>query len=324
MVWFQCEDCGENLKKPKLPNHFRVCSAFKLSCIDCGETFSQQSVQGHTQCISEAEKYGPKGQGKVSNGMPAKPGKDAKQQPDFDITVGLTKRPPWFCSLCNTKATSEQALLLHAEGKKHKAKARAFHASKQQPQQKQESTSPATLPPEEASKSRGGDGEHIEEPKIKDISTSNNAHDNSEVDKGNLQSSKKRKHDGSDKIDHKKKTMLDKLNEVGDGEVIQAENTEVKKSKRVVTARENAEDASHPNEDAQKKIKWKKLIKSTLKSNPDGKMKMKKLKKLVMEALKQSGVTEDENQLGAKLERKINSSSRFAIDSKYVRLVASD
>lgn len=322
MVWFQCEDCGENLKKPKLPNHFRVCSAFKLSCIDCGETFSQQSVQGHTQCISEAEKYGPKGQGKVSNGTPAKPGKDAKQQPDFDITVGLTKRPPWFCSLCNIKASSEQTLLLHAEGKKHKAKARAFHASKQQPQQKQESTSPATLPPEEASKSRGGDGEHIEEPK--DISTSNNAHDNSEVDKGNLQSSKKRKHDGSDKIDHKKKTMLDKLNEVGDGEVIQAENTEVKKSKHVVTARENAEDASHPNEDAQKKIKWKKLIKSTLKSNPDGKMKMKKLKKLVMEALKQSGVTEDENQLGAKLERKINSSSRFAIDSKYVRLVASD
>lgn len=324
MVWFQCEDCGENLKKPKLPNHFRVCSAFKLSCIDCGETFSQQSVQGHTQCISEAEKYGPKGQGKVSNGTPAKPGKDAKQQPDFDITVGLTKRPPWFCSLCNIKASSEQTLLLHAEGKKHKAKARAFHASKQQPQQKQESTSPTTLPPEEASKSRGGDGEHIEEPKIKDISTSNNAHDNSEVDKGNLQSSKKRKHDGSDKIDHKKKTMLDNLNEVGDGEVIQAENTEVKKSKHVVTARENAEDASHPNEDAQKKIKWKKLIKSTLKSNPDGKMKMKKLKKLVMEALKQSGVTEDENQLGAKLERKINSSSRFAIDSKYVRLVASD
>lgn len=43
------------------------------------------------------EKYGPKGQGKVSNGTPAKPNKDAKQQPDFDITVGLTKRPPWFC-----------------------------------------------------------------------------------------------------------------------------------------------------------------------------------------------------------------------------------
>lgn len=30
MVWFQCEDCGDNLKKPKLPNHFRMCSASKV------------------------------------------------------------------------------------------------------------------------------------------------------------------------------------------------------------------------------------------------------------------------------------------------------
>ncbi|KAL6496497.1 hypothetical protein OROGR_029755 [Orobanche gracilis] len=36
-------------------------------------------------------------------------------------------------SLCNTKTTSKQTLLLHADGKKHRAKARAFHSSKQQP-----------------------------------------------------------------------------------------------------------------------------------------------------------------------------------------------
>jgi hypothetical protein len=30
MVWFQCEDCGENLKKPKLAGHFRSCSAYKV------------------------------------------------------------------------------------------------------------------------------------------------------------------------------------------------------------------------------------------------------------------------------------------------------
>lgn len=42
-------------------------------------------------------------------------------------------------SLCNTYTTSKQTLLLHADGKKHRAKARAFHA-KQQPCQTQELT----------------------------------------------------------------------------------------------------------------------------------------------------------------------------------------
>lgn len=27
---------------------------FQLSCIDCGEMFGQESVQSHTQCITEA------------------------------------------------------------------------------------------------------------------------------------------------------------------------------------------------------------------------------------------------------------------------------
>jgi hypothetical protein len=43
------------------------------------------------------EKYGPKGQGKASNGPTAKSNKDSKQQTDIDINVGLSERPPWFC-----------------------------------------------------------------------------------------------------------------------------------------------------------------------------------------------------------------------------------
>lgn len=31
MVWFQCESCGENLKKPKLASHFRRCPARNVS-----------------------------------------------------------------------------------------------------------------------------------------------------------------------------------------------------------------------------------------------------------------------------------------------------
>ncbi|VVA99618.1 unnamed protein product [Arabis nemorensis] len=278
MVWFQCEDCGDNLKKPKLPNHFRMCSATKLSCIDCGEMFGKDSAQGHTQCITEAEKYGPKGQSKASNGTPAKP-KD-KQQPDFDITVGLSNRYPWFCSLCNTKATSQQTLLAHADGKKHRGKAKGFHAKQQESEQ-------STVDTKDASENASN---------------------------GDLEQKKEDLHVDSGVANVEKKRKLETLDEtVNNGEVVEAEEVrgggEVKKAKK---------------QDHEKKINWKKLITAALKSNEDKTLKMKKLKKLVLESLVDSGITKDKSELKAELELKVNSSSRFTVDGKYVKLAAKD
>ncbi|GAV72976.1 zf-LYAR domain-containing protein/zf-met domain-containing protein [Cephalotus follicularis] len=304
MVWFQCEDCGENLKKPKLPNHFRICSSTKLSCIDCGETFGQLSVQGHTQCITEAEKYGPKGQKKASNGTTPKPNNDSKQQPDIDTNVGLSERPPWFCSLCKTKATSKQALLLHAEGKKHRAKSRAVHASKQQLEQAEGSAQDTEALLEGTPK--------VEEPKVD----------------GKLSSKKKRKHDASEKDGTQKKSEGNTSDEVGYGEVIQVGKAEVeetmcelKKPKHNVPKEDEVLE-SNSTKEKKKKIKWFKLITSALKSNPDGVLKMRKLRKLVTKALQDSGITGDECQLNEELEQRINSSARFKVDDKYVRLVS--
>ncbi|BBN19820.1 cell growth-regulating nucleolar protein [Marchantia polymorpha subsp. ruderalis] len=129
MVWFQCDDCGENLKKPKLASHFNRCSAHKLSCIDCGVVFDQHSVQAHTSCVSEVEKYGPKGLNKAANPAATNP-KNGKAQsgPEVDLSRGLSQRPPWMCSLCNVKATSREALDLHAQGKKHRSRSKAAAA----------------------------------------------------------------------------------------------------------------------------------------------------------------------------------------------------
>ncbi|XP_050124078.1 UBP1-associated proteins 1C-like isoform X2 [Malus sylvestris] len=293
MVWFQCEDCGDNLKKPKVLGHFNCCSARKLSCIDCGETFGREAVQGHTQCMTEAEKYGPKGaQGKPLNGGGAKPinNKDGKQQPDFDITVGLTKRFPWFCSLCNTKATSEQTLLLHAEGKKHRAKARAIHAAKQQPKQPEESVPDTEPPPKDTPKGEVLENKQIEEPKSHDASRVNTEQQSPEAETYTLLKNKKRKLDASKNDESSKKTK---------------DNTYGKEGELTT------------------KTKWKKLITSTLKWN-DGVLKMRKLKKLVLKALEESGITDDETKLSKKLEHKINSSSKFRVDNKYVHLAAKD
>lgn len=294
MVWFQCEDCGDNLKKPKLPNHFRSCSANKLSCIDCGQMFGRDTVQNHTQCITEAEKYGPKGQGKTLNAAAAKPVKDGKQRLVVDINVGLAERPPWFCSLCNTKATSKQALLLHAEGKKHGAKARAFHASKQPLVQTDNFAPDAKDAVETGSNDMAKDDKISEQPKLHESSEQNNLKPVNEVSS----EKKKRKHEALEG-DVIKKNKNDTSVDVENGEVFQGEK-----------ARE-------------RKIKWKKFIKAALKFHPDG-LKMKKLRKVVLKALQESSIVVNENELSEAIEQKINSSSNFAVENKYVRLVAKD
>ncbi|MED6186016.1 hypothetical protein PIB30_062643 [Stylosanthes scabra] len=241
MVWFQCEDCGDNLKKPKLAGHLRTCSAYRLSCIDCGETFGQDTVQNHTQCMTEAEKYGPKGQ--VKNGTPAKPNKDGnKQKPEVDINVGLSERPPWFCSLCNTQATSKQTLLLHADGKKHRAKARAYHASKQPPAQTDKAAPDAKIVSETASND-ARDSKNDKQPKLEESSKQNDLKSGDEISLA-----KKRKLEALEG-DLIKKCRNDTSVDTGNGEVIQGEGAEGK----VESAVKN-------------KIKWKKFIKSALKS----------------------------------------------------------
>nr|XP_043624871.1 UBP1-associated proteins 1C [Erigeron canadensis] len=287
MVWFQCEDCGDNLKKPKLSNHFRVCSANKLSCIDCGQMFGQQTVQGHTQCLTEMEKYGPKGQAKPSNGTPGKPNSFSKPKPEVDIHVGLSERPPWFCSLCNTSATSQQTLLQHADGKKHRAKARAFHASKQ-PSKVSEEPTPIT-------ESKSKTIEKGDLPVNKDVKESYTSE------------SKKRKLEASEK-----NGGGNTAGELGNGEVIEYVNAESERTKK----------AKGHKEDGEKSIKWKKIISTILKSNPDGTLKMRKLRTQVLKTLRESGSTIDENQLIDTLEHKINSSSKFAVNGKHVQLVA--
>ncbi|KAJ4851164.1 hypothetical protein Tsubulata_003254 [Turnera subulata] len=323
MVWFQCEDCGENLKKPKLPNHFRICSATKLSCIDCGEMFGQQSVQGHTQCITEAEKYGPKGQGKPQNGANPKSNKDSKQKPDVDINVGLSTRPPWFCSLCNTKATSQQTLLLHADGKKHRAKARAFHAANQ-PKQTEESAPETNGALESPMKNELSDSKDAKEQEMLDGPTADGAGANSASENEKLPSKRKRKLDAEADDGNGKLTGDD--NATGNGTIevenVKAEKTESesKKSKTDATTDCKVEPGNRK-EDKRLKIKWKKIVKSALLTN-EGSMKMKKLRKRVRKSIIESYQVEDDVQLDTLIEQKINSIPAFRVDGKYVHLKA--
>ncbi|CAO3646203.1 unnamed protein product [Mucor fragilis] len=56
MVSFQCDGCGDVVKKPKLNQHGNRCYA-TFTCIDCSTTFQGTSYQSHNSCMTEAEKF---------------------------------------------------------------------------------------------------------------------------------------------------------------------------------------------------------------------------------------------------------------------------
>ena len=59
MVYFQCENCVETLKKKQLERHYTVeCrSANSFSCLTCFKVFDRIKVKNHNSCVTEEEKY---------------------------------------------------------------------------------------------------------------------------------------------------------------------------------------------------------------------------------------------------------------------------
>merc|ERR1719478_110061 len=55
------------------------CGSWAVTCIDCGKTFDRTSVQAHTSCISEAQKY----QGSLFKGEKVSANKGQKKQDAF-------------------------------------------------------------------------------------------------------------------------------------------------------------------------------------------------------------------------------------------------
>lgn len=110
----------------------------------CSVTFDSYSVHGHTSCVTEHEKYA---LGATKPGGVAAKTLGQVQNPTGSVDEGiigaqfLATRPPWHCSCCNVTATSKENLLTHAEGRKHKSKARArLSASDYDTSKKQKTT----------------------------------------------------------------------------------------------------------------------------------------------------------------------------------------
>jgi cell growth-regulating nucleolar protein len=115
MVVFQCESCGDSIKKPKVAAHYGQCAAAAFTCIDCSRTFDRRGVAGHTSCVTEHEKYAqgatkPGGfaaagfYGEGPAGGPGGPGSGGANgggggaaAAAADGAEYLATRPPWTC-----------------------------------------------------------------------------------------------------------------------------------------------------------------------------------------------------------------------------------
>jgi hypothetical protein len=59
MVYFQCENCVQALKKKQLERHysFECRGAQHFSCLTCYKVFDRDTVKAHISCVTEEEKY---------------------------------------------------------------------------------------------------------------------------------------------------------------------------------------------------------------------------------------------------------------------------
>ena len=209
MVWFQCEDCGDTLKKPKIRGHASQCSASRFSCVDCLQVFDFYTVQQHTSCVTEHEKYAlsitKPGQEHLMSATANKEQGGGGPAGGGGAVVGedfLSKSPPYECTCCKVKCTSWETLLGHAQGKKHKSKSRSAYAAQgkgpdgkplpKEEEKKEEELEAAAKRAEEDADAGAGGGEE-------------NAADESPVKEKKEKKEKKRKRDKEDKSPKKEK-----------------------------------------------------------------------------------------------------------------------
>ena len=130
MPWFYCDACGDSIKKPKVAGHMQQCYTSSFTCIDCSRQFDCSSVHGHTQCVTEHDKYAkgatkPGGfaeKGYYDGGVCAGNGEASKDVVGAEF---LSTSAPWICQVCHVTCTSRQTLEGHATGAKHVRRVKA-------------------------------------------------------------------------------------------------------------------------------------------------------------------------------------------------------
>eukprot|EP00887_Chlorella_sp_A99_P007445 scaffold2.g7445.t1 len=346
---FTCIDCSRTFDRSSVHNH--------TTCVTEHEKYAQASSWGTRSCRRARQQWAlptaclalsliiapptttppwsPSTQGVTKPGGFAEKGfyGDAKQQqPGKDASAEgvefLSTRPPWKCSICNVQCTSQETLMGHAQGTKHKRRARAALAVKGGQAQGQQG---AAQQPECARGSAAANGAaapangHVQQEQGPPGDEAKHAAEEKEAAQGDMgKKGKKRKAaEGEQAAAPAAAPHAQQEGEAGGA----AHKAKKKKGDKGGTAEgaapppaaATAEQAPGAAAAAGKRPKWKKLAAVALRE-AGGSMKLKKLQAAVLAAV--GGDAGDTAAGGAALLAVLRGSSKFEVAGKVVRLSA--
>lgn len=353
MVFFNCNACGEAIKKNQVEKHYRQqcrnCQV--LSCVDCGKEFWGDEYAKHIKCITEDEKFGGKAYKPKPNANKGEQKQELWVQQVQDAILKLKANPKLknllerlkdYPNIPRKQAKFENFLYNSLRVMDRSLSTQAWNAIAAE----LSSSSPTELPAKEAAATANKKDEKkvTEEIDTEVAKETQNGHgekkkkkhkkhdEESEVVSGNSKATAEKADAEAERGCRKKKKNKRKRDEEevieeasSKNKKLKTQNEEDEKEKKVET--KVAEDANEEASDEAPtgKFKWEAAIIGVLKRADDKEITVKKLRKKVLgefHARGGDGKHYSEEQLLAKFTKKINKNPRLKVHKDTVKLVS--
>jgi len=294
MVVFTCDGCGESVKKNQVDKHRGSCRrVHTFTCMDCLKTFAGDSFRAHIKCVSEEQKYAAKGYVKKENKGEVKQDKWTEQVQNAirntSAADGMLKKLLNDLVQYTNIPRKEKKFINFLENSlriRNPGLARkAWEAISKASEMKKDENGK-----EKEKEEVGNNGK--EETKL-----------NGQETEVSLEEDKK----------GKKRRQPEDLNQP------ESNGIASKKSKQS----SDLEESNREERNGIQEIRWNELIKKTLKEAPEGRMKIKKLRKKIVKQV--SGSTEvEEGNLETNFGEYLAKCSRVVIDDsgKFAQLIS--
>ncbi|XP_064603534.1 cell growth-regulating nucleolar protein-like [Liolophura sinensis] len=345
MVVFNCNACGESLKKNQVEKHYlTICRRCEvLSCVDCGKDFWGDGYKEHTKCISEEEKYSGKNYKPKANANKGEAKQEAwlekvqsaidqaNTEPRVKAVLETLKDYP---NIPRKKAKFENFLGNSLRVWDRSLSSKVWNLLMENIDQK-DNTAPSQTNYTadsglctDSSSRRNKDSNSSNKDVQKQPEKENNESENVDT---NVPNSGKNKKERKKKRKHKEKEDIndeEASDEKKDDRISERLGDKIKNGKRKADKVDHSDAVEGEGSPSCKRSKtkihfdWSEVICDILRSRSDQEISVKKLKKKVIaEYLSQGGFVKSEEKLWAKFQKKVTKNPNLKVLKDRVKLV---